>query len=156
MPKDQGQDYALYASKAAPTDGAEGDPTEYDGLVGFATENSISVDRELIEAANKESGGDMEHVTGRRTPTIEGTFFLDVQYDNDAGQQAILDELNKDPGDSASTEQIYFLLTDNVTGHVQFYGVCLTETAEITMPDQDMIELSVTLQVQNGVTIEAT
>lgn len=154
MPKDQGQDYALYVSKTAPADGSKGDPSEYD-LVGFAAENSISIDRELIEAANKESGGDMEYVSGRRTPTIEGTFHLDVQYGNNAGQQAILDELNKDSSSDDSADELYFLLTDNVTGHTQFYGVCLTETAEVTMPDQDMIELSTTLQVQNGVTIEA-
>jgi hypothetical protein len=149
MPKDQGQDYALYATTSEPSSGGKGDPTNYD-LVGFATENSISIDRELIEAANKESGGDMEYVTGRRTPTIEGTFMLDVQDGNDTGQETLLDNIQDD-----TDSTVYFLLTDNVTGHTQFYGECLTESAEVTMPDQDMIELSATLQVQGGVTIQA-
>lgn len=147
MPKDQGQDYALYLADSAPSDRTT--PTGYD-LVGFATENSISIDRELIEAANKDSGGDMEYVTGRRTPTIEGTFHLDVEDGADAGQQSILTEIQRD-----ATDVLNFLLSDNVSGHIQFYGECLTESVEITMPDQDMIELSTTLQVQGGVTIGA-
>jgi hypothetical protein len=55
-----------------------------------------------------------------------------------------------------ATDVLNFLLSDDITGHIQFYGDCLTETLEVTMPDQDMIELSATLQVQSGVTIGST
>lgn len=150
MPKDQGQAYALYLSDTL-DDSADPSLASNYSLVGFATENSISIDRELIEAANKESGADMEYVTGRRTPTVEGTFFLDVEKGSDQGQDLLMTEVQRD-----ATDVLNFLLTDDISGHIQFYGDCLTETLEVTMPDQDMIELSATLQVQSGVTIGST
>lgn len=149
MPKDQGTDYALYLSDDDPGTGNYGSISQY-VLVGFATENSISIDKNLVESADKSTDGDMTYVSGRRTPTIEGTFHLDVQQGNDSGQQNIFDNIQKD-----SNERLFFLLTDNVTGHLQFYGEAFTENMEITFPDQDMIELSATLQVHGGVTIDA-
>lgn len=150
MAKDQGQNYSLYLTDDL---GDSADPklaSNYE-LVGFATENSISIDRELIEAANKDSGADMEYVTGRRTPTVEGTFFMDVEKGTDNGQDLVMTEVQRD-----ATDVLNFLLSDDISGHIQFFGDCLTETLEVTMPDQDMIELSATLQVQNGVTIGST
>ena len=149
MPKDQGSDFALYLSPDDPGDGNRGKISQYD-LVGFATENSLSFDRNLVESADKETGGDMTYVTGRRTQTVEGTFHFDVQEGNDSGQKDIYENIQQN-----SNERMWFLLTDNVTGHVQFYGQCFTESMEVSFPDQDMIELSATLQVHEGVTIQA-
>lgn len=149
MPKDQGTDYALYLSDDDPGANGYGKISQYE-IVGFATENSISFDKELVESADKQTSGDMTYVSGRRTPTVEGTFHLDVSEGNDAGQQNIYQNIQKD-----TNERLFFLLTDNVTGHIQFYGECYTESMEITMNDQEMIELSATLQVHGGVTIEA-
>jgi hypothetical protein len=147
MPKDQGTDYGLYLAQSQP-----GDVSTIAGynLVGFATEHSLNFDKNLIESADKDTSGDMTYVSGRRTPTVEGTFHLDVQEGNDAGQQDIYENIQKD-----TNSRLYFLLTDDVAGHLQFYGECYTESMELTFPDQDMIELSATLQVHGGVTIEA-
>lgn len=147
MSKDIGQDYGLYLADSAPTDTSN--TTGYN-LVGFATEHSINIDRDLVEAANKDSGGDMEYVVGRRTTTIEGTFYLETAHADDPGQDDIFTEIQRD-----TTDTLYFLLSDNVSNHVQFVGEALTESAEVTMGDQEMIELSVTLQVQGSVTIES-
>lgn len=149
MPKDQGQDFALYLSGDDPGTGNYGKVTQYE-LVGFATEHSLSIDRNLVESADKSTGGDMEYVTGRRTGTIEGTFHLDVQHQNDKGQDNIWTNIQND-----SNERLFFLLTDNVIGHVQWYGEVYTESIEMTMPDQEMIELTTTLQVHGGITQDA-
>jgi hypothetical protein len=149
MGKDQGTDYALYLSDDDPGSNNYGSINQYE-IVGFATENSLNFDKNLIESADKDTSGDMTYVSGRRTPTVEGTFHLDVQQGNDAGQQNIFNNIQKD-----TNERLFFLLTDNVVGNLQFYGECYTESMELTFPDQDMIELSATLQVHGGVTIDA-
>jgi hypothetical protein len=154
MPKDIGQDFAVYLSGSSPTSGSEGSTGEYD-LVGFSTEDSLNIDRDLIESADKgDSTGpdtDMTYVAARRTSTVEATVHKDTQYGSNAGQQLVLDNIN---GASAN-DDVWFLLTDDVAGHIQFYGKGKIENAELTLGDQEMIEMSLTLQVDGSLTIQA-
>lgn len=150
MAKGKGQDYALYLSEDDPGSSNYTNISQYD-LVGFATEHSLNFSKDLIEAANKDSSGDQEYVPGRRTQTIEGTFHLDKAHAGDSGQESLWNNIQ----DNTSNQHVWFLLTDNVSGNQEYYGKALVEELDVTFPDQDMIELSATLQVDSGLSRDA-
>lgn len=147
MAKGKGEAYDLYVAETEPTEPSTA--TGYN-LVGFALDQNFNASRDLIEAADKETGGDQEYIPGRRSQTIEGTFHLDSSYQNDAGQNVLW----KNSQGSTTEQEIYFLLTGK-SGDQQFRGKGLVEELDITFPDQDMIEISLTMQIEDGFVREA-
>lgn len=149
MAKGKGEDYSLYLSEDDPTPN-EDQINQYD-LIGFAQEHNLDFSRDLIEAADKDTGGDMEYIAGRREQTIDGTFHLDKEYANDSGQESLWNNIQE----TTSNDHVWFLLTDNVTGNQQYYGKVLVEEMSVSFPDQDMIEIDATLQVTGGLSRNA-
>jgi len=148
MPKGKGEDYSLYVSTSEPATAT--DISNYN-LIGFAMDHNLNLSQDLIEAADKDTGGDMEYVPGRREQTVEGTFHLEKTHgstDGDQGQEVLFDNVQN----TTSGDELYFLLTDNVTGHRQYHGRGIVEELDITFPDQDMIEVSLTFQIAGGIT----
>lgn len=146
MSKNVGNDYGLYLVTAEPT--AKSDIDEYD-LVGFATELQFTRSRNMIDASNKDSGEDSEFIAGRRTSEISSTFYADETHENDAGQAALEQALESKEG------TLYWLITNNELGSVQYYGEAKPSQFDLSMPDEGMIAVECTLQVTGAVTREA-
>lgn len=147
MAKEIGNGYGLYLTDASPT--TPEDISEYD-LVGFATGLTLSNSRNQIDASNKDSGADSEFESGRRTQEITGTFYRDVSDGGNAGQEHIETQINDSSGSS-----VWWLITDNVTGHVQHYGEAKPSQFDLDFPDEGMIAVDATLQVTGSVTRDA-
>lgn len=147
MGKNIGNGYGLYTSTTEPT--SPKDIAEYD-LVGFATDLSLSRSRNQIESSNKDSGADAEYEAGRRDQQVSGTFFGDIVHGNDAGQDNIETVFEDSAGDP-----IYWLITDNITGHVQYYGQANPSQFDLSFPDEGMVQVEATLQVDGGMTRDA-
>lgn len=139
MSKDIGNGFGLYVSASNPT--TPEDISEYD-LVGFSTGLSKSNSRNMIDASNKDSGADSEFESGRRTQEISGTFYADVEDGGNAGQETIQTAINDSSGSS-----IWWLITDNVTGHVQYHGESKPSQFDLDWPDEGMVQVDATLQV---------
>lgn len=150
MGKGKGTDHGLYVSDTAPAGGSEGDITEYD-LVGFGKDLGYSIDRDMIETSDKDTGSDSTYVGGRRTQEITQTVNGDKTDGGDAGQETILDKINDTAGDV-----VYFLITDNVSGNKEWYGQAIPSAAEWSFPDEELVELDLTLQITGGVTVQAS
>lgn len=144
MAKDIGNGFGLYVSATSP--GTPEDIGEYN-LVGFATGLSLSNSRNMIDASNKDSGADSEFESGRRTKEVSGTFYADVEDGANAGQDAL-----KTAIDDSSGASIWWLITDNVTGHTQHYGEAKPSQFDLDFPDEGMVEIDATLQVTGSVT----
>lgn len=151
MGKGIGNGFGLYVSAEAPTNGSEGDISEYD-LVGFDKDLNFPTSRNMIDASDKDSGGDSEFKPGRRTRTVDGTFNWDEVFDNDAGQKVLKDSVD---ADTESDALLYFLITDNVTGNEQTYGQGYCSSFDRSFPDEGMTEISATIQVDGAVTTQA-
>ena len=148
MPKDIGNDYGLYlASGTAPS--TPGDPTEYD-LAGFATDLNKSTSRNQIDASNKDSGADSEFIPGRRTREISTTFYKDTEFEGNAGQQHIEDTINDAVGG-----KVYYVITNETTGDVMYFGEANPSQFDVTLNDESMIAVDATLQVTGAETDEA-
>lgn len=147
MGKDIGNGYGLYTSTTEPS--TPQDIGEYD-LAGFGTDLNLSRSRNQIDASNKDSGADSEYEAGRRDEQVSGTFFKDITHDNDAGQANIEDQL-----EDASGGSLWWLISDNVTDHVQYYGEAKPSQFDISFPDEGMVQIDVTLQVTGGSTRDA-
>lgn len=145
MAKGKGEDYLLYLSEDDPGSNNYQDVNEYD-LIGCALEHNLAFSRDLIEAANKDTAGDMEYIPGRREQTIEGTFHLDREYAKDSGQESLWNNIQE----NTTEDHVWFLLTDNITGNQEYWGKALVEDLDVSFPDQDMIEIDATLQVDGG------
>lgn len=149
MGKDKGTDFGLYVNSSDPGSGY-GDITNYD-LVGFGQDLGLSIDRDMIESSDKDEGDDATFVGGRRTQEITHTVNGDITDGNDVGQDTILSALNDSTG-----AKVWFLITDNVSGNIQWYGTFIPANAEWTFPDQGMVEIDLTLQITGAVTKQAT
>lgn len=147
MGKDVGNGYGLYTATSEPSNPE--DISEYD-LTGFGSDLNLSRSRNMIESSNKDSGADSEYEAGRRDQQLSGTFFLDTEHDNDAGQANLEDRFEDSSGDP-----VYWLISDNVTGHVQYYGEGLPSQFDLSFPDEGMVQVDVTLQVSGGMTRDA-
>ena len=144
MSKDIGNGFGLYVSDTSPS--TPEDIGEYD-LVGFSTALSLANSRNMIDASNKDSGSDSEYESGRRTKEISSTFYADVEDGSNAGQEAIETAIDDSDGSS-----IYWLITDNVTNHVQHYGEAKPSQFDLDYPDEGMVEIDCTLQVDGPTT----
>lgn len=149
MGKGKGTDHGLYVSSTAPAGGSETDITQYD-LVGFGKDLGLSIDRDMIETSDKDTGSDSTFVGGRRTQEISQTVNGDKTDGGDAGQETILDALQDTAGDV-----VYFLITDNVAGNKAWWGKFIPSSGEWTFPDEDLVEIDLTLQITGAVTVEA-
>jgi len=149
MGKGKGTDHGLYVSSTQPASGNEGDVAEYD-LVGFGKDLSLSTDRNMIETSDKDTGSDSTFVAGRRSEEISHTVNGDKTEGADPGQDTLLTALRDTAGDA-----VYFLITDNVTGNRQWYGKLIPSSGEWTFPDEDLVEIDLTLQITGAVTTQA-
>lgn len=144
MSKDIGNGFGLYVASTEPT--TPENISEYD-LVGFSTGLSLSNSRNMIDASNKDSGADSEYESGRRTKELTGTFYADVADGGNAGQETI-----ETAQEDASGASVWWLITDNVTGHSQRHGEAKPSQFDLDYPDEGMVEVDVTLQVTGPTT----
>lgn len=150
MSKGIGNGFGLYLTQTDPSAGP-GDITNYD-LAGFDKDLTFPRSRNMIDASDKDSGADSEYEPGRRDATVEGTFNRDLAFENDAGQAHAITAYE---ADTKANSKVWWLVTDNVVGNVQWYGEGFVSQADESFPDEGMAELSVTIQVSGSVTRQA-
>lgn len=146
MSKGVGNSHGLYLANSEPS--TPYDPADYEQL-GFSTDLSFPRALNLIDASDKDSEKDSEYRAGRRNRTVEGTVFRNVAYQDDAGQQILEAKYN------ATAPRLWWLITDIIDGNALHYGEGFVSQADVALPDEGIIEMSVTIQVTGIVTRDA-
>lgn len=133
-----GLDYLIYLGITVPTVPTDSSDSNYT-VVGEVMSLGISDTVNVIEISSKTTAGDSAFVGGRAAETISVTARFDAA--GDGGQDEIQTALE------ASNKKVFYLITDDVTTHEEWYGAAIVQSQDFTLDDQAATEISFSLQV---------
>ena len=138
-----GLDYLIYLGVTAPSSAFDSGDANYD-VCGEVMSMGVSDAVNVIETSSKTTAGNSSFLGGRHTQTLNVTARFDAA--GDAGQDHIQTALE------ATNKRIYFLITDDVATHEEWYGQAILESQDFTLDDQAATEVSFMLRVTGAAT----